>query len=273
MIEIAGDFHTHTKHSHGTGTVEDNVRAAIDRGLQAVAISDHGTAHPFYGIRDTERYLRDIEEMRAKYAGKIRVYSGYEGNLQSLLGRTDLDGDLQSAVDFPFFGYHKMVRYPHPADFLHFMMPKSTKPEAVEKNTGAYIAAMEKYPMMMISHPGYGLPIDKTAVAKAAAARGTALEINAKHPEFTPDELRKAADAGASFIIGSDAHSPGRVGDFAAALERFEQAGISPARILNSSENIGTLLDRLESRRAARGPRPFQDALRDAYDGRRGGGG
>lgn len=267
MIEIAGDFHTHTTHSHGTGSVEDNVRAAIDRGLKAVAISDHGTAHPFYGIRDTDRYLHDIEEMRAKYADRILVYSGYEGNLQSLLGRTDLEGDLKTAVDFPFFGYHKMVRYPHPADFVHFMMPKSSRPAAVEKNTKAYIAALDKYPMLMISHPGYGLPIDKTAVAKAAAARGTALEINAKHPEFTPAELRAAADAGASFIIGSDAHSPQRVGDFEAALERFSQAGISPDRILNSTQNIDALLARLEARRAARGPRPFSDALRHAYDG------
>ena len=265
MIEIAGDFHTHTKHSHGTGTVEDNVRAAIDRGLKAVAISDHGTAHPFYGIRNMDRYLHDIEEMRAKYDSQILVYSGYEGNLQSLYGRTDLDGDAASAIDFPFFGYHKMVRYPHPADFMHFMMPKSAKPAAVEKNTRAYINALQKYPMMMVSHPGYGLPIDKTALARAAAEHGTALEINAKHPEFTPEELRQAADAGASFIIGSDAHSPERVGDFAAALERFSEAGISPERILNSSENIDALLNRLEARRAQRGPRPFSDALRHAY--------
>lgn len=268
MIEIAGDFHTHTKHSHGTGTVEDNVRAAIDRGLKAIAISDHGTGHPFYGIRDTQKYLRDIEDVRRRYADQIHVFSGYEGNLQSLTGRIDLPEDLASGVDFPFFGYHKMVRYPHPADFFHFMLPKSQSPAAIEKNTNAYAAVLRKNPAVrMISHPGYGLPIDKTALARAAAGAGVALEINAKHPEFTAQELREAAQAGASFIIGSDAHSPGRIGDFGAALERAEEAGIPPSRILNSRENIDELIASLEQRHQARGPRQFRDFLGGAYHG------
>ena len=42
MIEIIADMHTHTVHSHGTGTVEDNVKAAISAGLQQIVISDHG---------------------------------------------------------------------------------------------------------------------------------------------------------------------------------------------------------------------------------------
>lgn len=268
MIEIAGDFHTHTKHSHGTGTVEDNVRAAIDQGLKAIAISDHGTAHPFYGIRDTQKYLRDIEDVRERYADQIHVFSGYEGNLQSLHGRIDLSDELAYGVDFPFFGYHKMVRYPHPSDFFHFMMPKSHSEAAVAKNTKAYTAALQRNPAVrMISHPGYGLPVDKAALARAAAASGAALEINAKHPEFTAQELAEAARAGAQFIIGSDAHSPGRVGDFQAALERAEEAGISPAQILNSRQNIDSLIAQLEERRRSRGRRPFRDFLGSAYRG------
>lgn len=268
MIEIAGDFHTHTRHSHGSGTVEDNVKAAIDRGLKAIAISDHGTGHPFYGIRDTQKYLRDIEDVRRRYAGQIHVFSGYEGNLQSLHGRIDLPEDLAAGVDFPFFGYHKMVRYPHPADFLHFMMPKSRSEAALAKNTRAYAAALAKNPAVrMISHPGYGLPVDKKALAAAAADAGVALEINAKHPEFTAAELREAAAAGASFIIGSDAHSPGRVGDFRAALERAEEAGIPPERILNSRQNIDRLIDSLEERHHSRGRKPFRDFLGSAYHG------
>lgn len=265
MLEISGDFHTHTVHSHGTGSVEDNVKAALDRGLAAVAISDHGQGHIFYGIRDMESYLRDIEEVRAKYADRIKVYSGYEGNLQSLGGEVDIPPAFARSIDVPFFGYHKMVRYPAPGDWLHFMLPKSSSPGAVRKNTDAVADALAGGRVLFVSHPGYGLPVDKVELARRAAAKGAALEINAKHPEFTVEELRRAADTGVSFIIGSDAHSPGRVGDFRAAVEKAEAAGISPLQILNSAENMPRLIRRLEEAREARRPPGFEDYLRDAY--------
>ena len=38
--ELLYDLHTHTTYSHGKGSVEDNVRAAMNRGLSYIAISD-----------------------------------------------------------------------------------------------------------------------------------------------------------------------------------------------------------------------------------------
>jgi len=46
-----GDYHTHTKFSHGKGSVEDNVRAAVAKGLKEVAITDHGFKHMTYNVR------------------------------------------------------------------------------------------------------------------------------------------------------------------------------------------------------------------------------
>ena len=48
--ELMYDLHTHTTYSHGKGSVEDNVRAAMNKGLGYIAISDHGPGHIFYGI-------------------------------------------------------------------------------------------------------------------------------------------------------------------------------------------------------------------------------
>ncbi|WDC83585.1 PHP domain-containing protein [Caloramator sp. mosi_1] len=47
MIKIIGDYHTHTIYSHGKGTIEDNVKAAINKGLKEIVISDHGPGHMF----------------------------------------------------------------------------------------------------------------------------------------------------------------------------------------------------------------------------------
>jgi putative hydrolase len=51
---------------------------------------------------------------------------------------------------------------------------------------------------------------------------------------MTQDELRLAANLGARFIIGSDAHSPDRVGDDALALKAAQDAGV-----LGAVVNVG----------------------------------
>ena len=45
------DYHTHTTFSHGKGSIEDNVKEAVKKGLKAIAITDHGPGHMTYGIK------------------------------------------------------------------------------------------------------------------------------------------------------------------------------------------------------------------------------
>ena len=67
--ELVYDLHTHTTYSHGKGSVEDNVRMAFDKGLEYIAISDHGPGHLFYGVNRNEfvNMRNDIERMNVKY--------------------------------------------------------------------------------------------------------------------------------------------------------------------------------------------------------------
>ena len=48
---LFGDYHTHTKFSHGKGTVEENARTAREMGLKQIAITDHGLGHIAFGLR------------------------------------------------------------------------------------------------------------------------------------------------------------------------------------------------------------------------------
>lgn len=50
-MNLYGDYHTHTIYSHGSGTIEDNVKAAINKGLKEIAICDHGPGHYLYGVK------------------------------------------------------------------------------------------------------------------------------------------------------------------------------------------------------------------------------
>ena len=44
------DYHTHTTYSHGTGSIADNVRAAHEKGLREIAITDHGAGNIAHGM-------------------------------------------------------------------------------------------------------------------------------------------------------------------------------------------------------------------------------
>ena len=44
-MQILADYHTHTIYSHGKGTIEDNVKEAISKGIKTIGISDHGYKH------------------------------------------------------------------------------------------------------------------------------------------------------------------------------------------------------------------------------------
>lgn len=233
-MKIISDLHTHTVHSHGTGTVEDNVIAAINKGLKQIAISDHGFSHPFYGIRDAQKYLDDINAVKKKYKDKIEVLSNVELNLVSLEGDLDLPEKFKDKFDLLTFGYHKMAGYKGLKNILYFMSPACKSPKNIQKNTDIYIKALEKYKIDIISHPGYGLPLDIERLARAAKETGTALEINSKHPEFTIDELKHAKETGVKFVINSDAHSTDRIGDFDKAIFKAEDAEIPVSQIINA---------------------------------------
>jgi putative hydrolase len=235
-MKIFCDYHTHTQHSHGSGTVEDNVQAAIRRGLTSVAITDHSVRHAFYAVKDVNLYLEYISRVREKYKDVIEVKSGLECNLLSLDGELDIPKGYENSFDLILFGFHKLVRFSGMASSLHFMLPKATDLKTIERNTQAYISAIKNYNVNIITHIGYGLPVDKLEIASACASRGVMLEINTKHPEFSVSELKACQDTDVRFILSSDAHSPENVGNVENAIHKAVESGLAPERIFNAKE-------------------------------------
>ena len=234
---ITSDLHTHTVFSHGTGSVDDNVRAAIEKGLKEIAIADHSVGHLAYGVRDVEGYLKAIDKAKKEYAGTITVKSSLELNLLNEEGQLDVPKGYEDSFDMLIFGFHKFANFTGFANKLRMYLPKSESPKAVARNTRAYINAINRYKIDFVTHPGYGIPINKIEVAKAAAERGTRLEINNKHPEFTAEELKICMDCGVGFTVNSDAHSPEKIGILDNALAKASEAGVPASMILNAEEN------------------------------------
>ena len=70
-------------------------------------------------------------------------------------------------------------------------------------------------------------------VAKAARDYGTYIELNSKKVHLTDEELARVADTGVRFIVGSDAHTPDRIGDTKLVDEQLARIGFPRERIDN----------------------------------------
>jgi len=62
-VKLFADCHTHTKYSDGRGTPAENIRAAAERGLSVVALTDHGPKGIGIGVAKPETFLEIKEEV------------------------------------------------------------------------------------------------------------------------------------------------------------------------------------------------------------------
>lgn len=224
---LTKDLHTHTLYSHGKGTPEENVLAAISCGLKTVAVSEHGPGHMFFGVRGRKlgHLRREMDRLKEKYSDKIEVLFGIESNLVGY-GLTDIPKDLLDVFDVRLLAFHKGGR---PSD--GFGVARSLESLHLGgsdpvKTAEALLTAGEKYKIDIFAHPGLYVKCDIPTLARGAKELGIKLEINAARVTMSDEELRQAADIGAEFIIGSDAHWPSRVGDDALALAAAKRAGV-----------------------------------------------
>ena len=230
MYRLTADYHTHTVFSHGTGTVADNLAAARARGLSVLGISDHGPGHLAYGVRDLAGYLAAIQTAQAE-SGEIQVLPALELNLLSLAGDTDMPREGEYA--FVILGYHKFVRV-HLDSLWHFYVSRLTGgARQTARTTDALIRAMERGGIHMISHPGYGMPVDVPALAAACRAYDVLFELNNSHTDLTHAQIHAAASQGARFALSSDAHAPERVGVVDGALAKALEVGLTEREIVN----------------------------------------
>jgi len=232
-----GDYHTHTKYSHGKGSVEANIKAAHDLGLKEIAVTDHGFRHPAYGVRRRDfARMRDEVRAAAEKCPQITVYLGLETNLQGLDGKIDINLSDLDCLDILLCGFHKMVQPPSAKEFFSFFVPNFFTPAANKtrlKNTKAYVNAIERYPIDIITHLRYGMNADVYEIALAAKAHGTVIELNGKRVSMTDAEVARVIESGVGIIVNSDGHSPSAVGNFSVPQTVIERVGIPAEQIVN----------------------------------------
>lgn len=255
MIKLIGDYHTHTVYSsgfrkegrHAIGTIRENAESALSKGLREIAITEHGPGHYLYGVRKKRIPLmkEEIKRLNEEFMPKgLKILLGVESNLIGLDGTLDIDEDLLKYIDFLIMGYHYGATPRTLTDGmgLYVLNPISKilhlgKEKAKELNTKAYIKALGRYPINMISHPGSKAKVDIVEVAKEANKYNTALEISSKHSELSVESIKLLLNMDVTYMVNSDAHRPEDVGNVENAIRKAIEANLPLDRIKNIEIN------------------------------------
>ncbi len=240
-IELVADLHIHTIASgHAYSTYAEIARAAAEKGLQAIALTDHGPAMIGGPYREYFGNLTVLPERERN----VEILRGIEANIIDRDGTLDLTGNYLKILDLVWAGFH--------TDCL--------QPAGRMINTEALLNALANPYVDGIVHPGNpDFAIDEEAVVKEAVNRGKVLEINnssfvARRGSMSGClEIARAVRRFDGLVaLSSDAHVAADVGDFARALKLVEEVGIPAERILNAD------LGRLKAFLKSRGKRRFQ---------------
>jgi DNA polymerase (family 10) len=224
--EVRGIFHVHTTWSDGAATIVDMARAAREAGFAYVGITEHSQAAHYAGGLDARRLRqqgRAVAQARREVPG-VDLLHGVEVDVMSD-GTLDLDDATLGALDFVIASVHADL------DMSSARM------------TARLVRAVSHPLVTILGHPTgrlllgrAGYAFDVEAVATAAAANDTFLEINAnpQRLDLGEDLVRRAAARGARFAIDPDAHTPRGVRDTALGVSVARRAGLAPTQVLNA---------------------------------------
>ena len=152
--KIIADYHTHTTYSHGKGSIEDNVKKAIEKGLKTIAITDHGSKHFIFGVSE-KNLLKQKEEINTilqKYPD-FQLLFGVESNITGIDGGYDITTGFENNFDIILCGFHKPVWADKFTDYFDIFYNSYSKliynptKEQIAKNTKAYINLIKSKPI------------------------------------------------------------------------------------------------------------------------------
>lgn len=243
-MAIPYDCHTHTNISDGRNSIEENVQMAEAMGLEVVCITDH------YWQHDDDMSMRVSRMVAADAASTIRVIAGVEVTIQDVQGTLPIRSDEAALVQWVMAdlgGSTRGISIEPPAQLDRFLSNLFKALLAVISNpivdALAHPFNLGRFPAQV--SPGQ-LPRDGLReVAAALSERDVAFEIMNQMPWWYPDMpvhqftleyadlLAVMAEANVHFVLGSDAHSCGAVGNQGWCRRVMELAGIEKSQVLD----------------------------------------
>ena len=240
--DLRGDLHMHTRASDGRDTIEEMARAALARGYEYVAITDHSATHGFGDHVTPDELERQIERVAAAndVVGGITILAGTETNILPN-GSPDYGDELLARLDWVIGSVHTSFGMPA-ADMTKRIVAAIEHPwiDAIGHPTGRKISSRQPY------------ALDLEAVIAAAARTHTMLEINSAPDRRDLDDVnaRAAAENGVLLLVDSDAHGAERLAHVRWGIATARRAWLTAEHVANTRpwEQFAALRKRARSR-------------------------
>jgi len=231
--DVRGDTHTHSDWTDGVDSIEVMARAARDRGLEYIVLTDHS---PSLGITRGLTPER-VEAQRAELARLNAELAPFR-----ILHGTELEIRADATLDYPD---ELLARFDLVIASIH-----TGRSQSSEQLTRRALAAIEHPHVDVLAHPSGRivnrrdpLPLDWPRLFEAAARSNTALEINGSPRLDLDDPLARAAGrAGARLTLASDAHRTEELAQQDYAVDLARRAWLRADQLL-ATRSADQLLD------------------------------
>ena len=222
--DVRGDTHVHSDWTDGVDSIEVMARAARDRGLEWMVLTDHS---PSLGI--TRGLVPErIAEQRAEVDRLNRELAPFR-----ILHGTEMEIRADATLDYPD---DLLVTYDLVVASVH-----TARSQSSEQLTRRTLAAIENPHVDVIAHPTGRIvnrrdpvTLDWPRIFEAAARTGTALEMNGSPRLDLDDALGRAAvGAGVRVTLASDSHRTEELDQLRYAVSTARRGWVEPGSVLN----------------------------------------
>jgi DNA polymerase (family 10) len=227
QADLRGDVHMHTRATDGRNTIAEMAEAAIARGYEYIAITDHSKNLAMTNGLDDRRALEQIRRIRecdAEMEGRIRILAGIEVDILGD-GGLDLSNEVLAQMDVVIASVHSLFQQPR------------------EEMTARILKAIENPFVTILGHPTGRLllrreayALDLVAILKRAAALRVAVEHNAspERLDLRDVDLRLASEMGCGIVVNTDAHHTSHLDKMRYGIRQLRRAGLRKQDVLNT---------------------------------------
>jgi DNA polymerase (family 10) len=226
LEDLHGDLHMHTTASDGANSIDEMAAAAIDRGYEYIAITDHSQSLKITNGLTERRllaHIKAIDKFNARFQG-FRILKSAEVDILED-GKLDYSNAVLRQLDFTICSIHS-----------RFALNR-------EKQTERIMRAMDNPYFNILGHAtgrlllkreGYDLDIER--IIEHAKENGCLFEINSSPDrlDLSDEHAKLARDAGIQVAVNTDAHSIRELGFISAGIHQARRAWLEPGDVLNA---------------------------------------